>query len=414
MDKELSPKKKTILVGISGGIDSLIAAYVLKRQGYNVIGVGILFAPGEEDESFKGVYLIENIGKVKSLCKKINVPFYAVNAQDLYKVEVTDHIVSSRIGGYHFCPILAATNVIIKVLYSKMSTLNAHKIATGHYARIIYNYSNNSHEIYVSKDKENDQSHFLAFLPREVLKVLEFPLSGMRREEVNKISEALHLEASEKMNSVPLNETPELIPLVEQGSAPALREEGNVINYISESILGEHSGVHFFYLGQEFGSEKVKTRDGVTLDKNFIPVYISNRLRTVVVMDKNLWVPITLIILFQCHYSEKMDISRANSGCLEINGDKEKIFINIYYLNNGNILCELKDKCKKRIFIRDSAVIYDSSGEKVILGGVVYKAGHLNKKGQFSTLPSNTWDDDDGDDGQKSKSTSKGIYSFKF
>ena len=187
-------KNKTILVGISGGIDSFVAAYVLKRQGYNIVGVSILFVPKEEEKNFKGVYLIKELDKIKTVCSKIGIPFHTISAQELYNSQVNEFIIASKLTGQHFSPELVATNLILEILYSKMKEQNAQKIATGHYARIIHDGVNNCYNIYASKDNTNNQGHYLAFMPREVLPHLELPLARMRREEVEKVALALNLE----------------------------------------------------------------------------------------------------------------------------------------------------------------------------------------------------------------------------
>ena len=415
MDKTTSLPKETFLVGISGGTKSLVAAYILKRQGYNVIGIGVLFTPKlTGDKIFQGVAFIDDIQKTKQLCHKLDIPFYAVNAQDIYKANVTEYLISSYLGGYRFSPESAVVSVIAKVLYSKMESLSAQKIATGHYAKIVHNHRNDSHHIYISRDEKDDQSGSFAFLPHKILKVLELPFSNMRREEVDKIASLLELPISNAKKQIPLTASHNLVSFIEQESPASLRKEGYIMDGISEKALGEHKGIHHFYLGQEIDSRDIQWRGHVPQNSGLICVDISPSSKIVTVIAKEAWVPVTHLILCHCYHDGELDISTPFNGYIKINGDNTKLFSTFYCLNNNTFLCELQKKYETPIFPKDIVVVYGGPrGDRILLSGFIFKAGRLDRKGHIRTLPLNRKEQRAAKKDENKKKCSD-VYSFRF
>ena len=139
-------KKQKILVAMTGRIDSTIAAYLLKKQGHDVIGIGIVFgrSPSEQEENkskaeFVGVYQLNDVDSVKKICQQIDIPFYAVDATKKYQARITDQLVGARVGGLLFSPKVHCNKLIFETLIEKMEKLGADAIASGHYSKVIKN-----------------------------------------------------------------------------------------------------------------------------------------------------------------------------------------------------------------------------------------------------------------------------------
>ena len=202
MEKKLDKKK--VVLGFSGSLDSVVCAYLLKKQGYEVIAIGIqLHTQGSEnlpdklDENgkvikysdFQGVFLIEDLDRLKKLADALDITFYASEASPLYKDRVTDFAVAARVGGKTFSPKVRATEIIFDVLMQKADLLGAAHIATGHFAKVVRNKSTETINIFVSNDLDGDQSYLLCTLERRILERMYLPLSDMRMTEVKKIGE---------------------------------------------------------------------------------------------------------------------------------------------------------------------------------------------------------------------------------
>ena len=172
---------KKIIMAINGSMSSIMGAYLLKQQGHEIIGIGILFNTTKEDEAplppLLIRYNIPDISKVKELCDTFAIPFYAVHAEDRYLANVGDLKIASLVSCRIFADEIFATNLIIDILLEKCESLGGNAIATGHFAKISYNKENCHYIIGHSDDEKNDQSHLLAHLKQEHLSKLVLPLS---------------------------------------------------------------------------------------------------------------------------------------------------------------------------------------------------------------------------------------------
>ena len=372
---------KTVIVGISGGIRSLIAAYILKRQKYNVVGVSVLFSDAPD------VHLNHNQNKLQSFFKTIQIPYYQIQEYERYHSHVIDFIISSRISGHLFCAKTALSNLLLDALTSQMTRFQADVIATGHWLRLAKNHQTHSSEIYQDKNTTNDQSHLLAFAPPEQLSRLELPLTGMQPNDIKKIANILNITLSPKKSF--LQHTYEnLTPLMEKKIPPEMRLQGDIIQHSNQYPVGNHKGIHHFSLGAPVSSQEISLNDSSLKIEQMIPVKIIWQRNQVVIMDKNKWIPCTHVVLSHCQYFFRIEHKFPSTDNLTIRiNATDPHPLQIRHLNNHNVLCILKKPCPHPIFPQMSAVIYDA--EKVILGGKIFQAGHLQQgaEPQLQLLP---------------------------
>ncbi|MBU0648486.1 tRNA 2-thiouridine(34) synthase MnmA [Patescibacteria group bacterium] len=246
-------------IALSGGIDSSVAAYLLKQQGHDLIGVFMRFW---HDQSPTCTGCVENkccnkksLQTIKRLCVKLNIPLKIFNFEKEFKKKVVDKFIKYYDQGLTPNPCIWCNEEIkFTLLYKKAKkNLNIDNIATGHYAniQIIDDYT----YIKRGKDKTKDQSYFLYRLPQNIIKKTLFPVGYMTKNEVKKLA-TKHLpefKFNQKKESQDLCFYPEdsYKPFISR-YAKKLTKPGPIVNENNE-IIGEHCGLVNYTIGQRKG-----------------------------------------------------------------------------------------------------------------------------------------------------------------
>ncbi len=239
---ETGKKKEKIAVGISGGVDSSVAAYLLKEQGYDVIGI---FVKTWSPEWLPCTWVDEKRDAMR-VCAALDIPFYFLDAEEAYKNGVAEYMISEYKTGRTPNPDVLCNRVIkFGVLWEYAQTLGATKIATGHYAQT------NGVRLMKGIDASKDQSYFLWMIEQSELSHILFPLGHLPKTEVRTLAEKANLFTSTKKDSqgicflgdVDMREF--LSHYIEQKKGPVIDTEGRVV--------GEHDGVWFYTIGERHG-----------------------------------------------------------------------------------------------------------------------------------------------------------------
>jgi tRNA-uridine 2-sulfurtransferase len=244
--------KPTIAVAVSGGVDSLTAAFLLKRQGYPVFGVH--FITGYESDADGCGSSIDRVSeKFSRLGKQIDIPIELMDCRKEFKQNVVDYFVSTYLSGRTPNPCLRC-NPEIKFgkLMQYVIQQGAERLATGHYARIQADDAGKFH-LLKGADPRKDQSYFLARLTQAQLAKACFPLGGFTKSEIKRIAQAEGLRpvmASESQDICFIkNESYQTFLAAQPGfkssPGPIVDRDGNTI--------GEHRGLHRFTIGQRRG-----------------------------------------------------------------------------------------------------------------------------------------------------------------
>lgn len=261
-------KKKKVLVGMSGGVDSSVTACLLKEQGYDVIGIHMKFWTDptvfDDEESRKfpqnKCCTLEGLTKTRQLAAKIGIPFYVLNFEDAFKNEVVDFFVDGYGKGETPNPCVECNrNVKFGLFLQKMKELGADYVATGHYARkvTVKDGDRERYELWTAKDKTKDQSYFLYVLTQEKLKHILFPLGDYTKTEVRAMARKFGIpEVNEQKESQNLCFFPEGNhgPFLKRYLKSKKFEPGPIVT--TEGLtIGMHKGLPLYTIGQRKGLE---------------------------------------------------------------------------------------------------------------------------------------------------------------
>ena len=231
-----------IVVGLSGGVDSAVSALLLKRQGYDVVGV---FMKNWEEKDENGVCTAESDWRdVQQVCEMIGIPYYSVNFAKEYQDRVFSLFLSEYQKGRTPNPdVLCNREIKFKAFLDFALQLGAEKMATGHFVR-----TDEKGRLLRGADANKDQSYFLYMLHEAQLLKSVFPVGGMTKQEVRRIAAEAGLPVSQKKDSTGVCFIGERdFKAFLQGFLPA--QPGDMVTPEGE-IVGRHDGLMYYTLGQ--------------------------------------------------------------------------------------------------------------------------------------------------------------------
>ncbi len=239
-------KAKTVVVGMSGGVDSSVAALLLKEQGYNVVG---LFMVNWEEEG-GACTAEEDYEDVRRVCNKIGIPYFTVNFSKEYRERVFSYFLEEyELGRTPNPDVLCNREIKFGPFKQHALALGADYIATGHYCGILH--EGNRHYLLKAADANKDQTYFLNQVTQEQFENVLFPLGKMQKGEVRAIAERYGLSTAKKKDSTGI----------------CFIGERNFRNFLKSylpaspgkimtcdgKVLGEHIGLMYYTLGQRKG-----------------------------------------------------------------------------------------------------------------------------------------------------------------
>ena len=240
---------KTVVVGMSGGVDSSVAAAILKEQGYNVIGLFML--NWEENDDNGTCTAVQDYEDVKRVCNKLGIPYYTVNFAKEYLDRVFDYFLKEYKAGRTPNPdVLCNREIKFGPFLEHAKMLGADYIATGHYAKISHN--GGVHKLLKAADTNKDQTYFLNQLSQQQLEMVLFPLGDMEKPEVRKIAEKYGFSTAHKKDSTGICFIGER-RFREFLSKYLPAKKGDIIDIDSGKIVGRHDGAMYYTLGQRKG-----------------------------------------------------------------------------------------------------------------------------------------------------------------
>ena len=240
--------KETVVIGMSGGVDSSVAALLLKEQGYNVIG---LFMKNWEDDDVDGCCTADDdYADVRRVCSKLDIPYYGVNFAKEYMDRVFSYFLEEYKRGRTPNPdVLCNREIKFGPFKEYAMQLGADYIATGHYCGI--RHDGDVHYLLKAKDQNKDQTYFLNQLSQSQLSNVLFPLADITKPEVRRIAEENGLATAEKKDSTGICFIGERkFRQFLMNYIPA--KKGEIKTYDGRT-LGEHYGLMYYTIGQRRG-----------------------------------------------------------------------------------------------------------------------------------------------------------------
>lgn len=361
---------KKVVVGMSGGVDSSVAAHLLKQQGYDVIGVTMQIWQEESQEKTEeegGCCGLSAVEDARRVAQSLDIPYYVMNFRNEFKRSVIDYFVEEYKCGRTPNPCIACNRYVKwEALLNRSLEIGADFIATGHYARVA-KLSNGRYSICTSKTAAKDQTYALYNLTQEQLSRTLMPVGEYTKEEIRSIAEEIGLSVSNKPDSM------EICFVPDNDYAGFIREytketenPGNFVNTAGE-VLGKHKGIVHYTVGQRKGL-------GIALGKPVFVVEIRPETNEVVLGTNDEVMSDTL-------YATQM-----NAMSVPVLEDGMRFLGKIRYSHQG-AMCTVRqdanglyrivfDEPQRAITPGQAVVLYEADG-CVAGGGTIMKAGHI-------------------------------------
>lgn len=360
-----------IAVALSGGVDSGVAAFLLKKQGYNLIGLHLHFWAESKNIDNK-CCSIESLEAARSTCAMLDIPFYVLDYQEQFKKNVVDYFLEEYKNGRTPNPCVVCNKMIkFGKLLEDIKKFGCDLLATGHYVRI------RDKKLYKAKDPIKDQTYFLYTLTQNQLEHTLFPIGDLTKSEVRKIAQK---------NNLPVKKRPESFEICFIAGSdyrdflrrqiPEAIKKGEVID-VDGKVIGEHDGLPLYTIGQRKGFRIFNQLP------NALPLYVigmdveNNRL----IVGRDQASGKKEFFVSDYNFIDGQDLEKLN---------RQPLICQVKIRHQGNYLdcqVEFKSKGKLKVLLKEairgitsgqSAVFYQ--GDRVVGGGVIGSRKQKNKE----------------------------------
>ena len=355
--------RKKVVVGMSGGVDSSVAAYLLKQQGYDVVGVTMQIWQDESHEEIEnkgGCCGLSAVDDARRVAAMLDIPYYVMNFKSEFKRDVIDYFVREYLAGRTPNPCIACNRYVKwESLLTRSIQIGADYIATGHYARIC-ELPNGRYAIRNSVTAKKDQTYALYNLTQEQLKRTLMPIGDYTKEEVRKIAEDIGLMVAGKPDSM------EICFVPDNDYASFIEKETGVTSVpgdfvdVDGNVIGKHRGVIHYTVGQRKGL-------GIALGKPAFVVAIRPEQNQVVIgEDRDVYTE--RLYANNLNFMAVDDIPEPVHVKAKIRYSHEGAYCTVRKIDSDTIEC-IFDQPVRAVTPGQAVVLYD--GEYVLGGGTI-------------------------------------------
>lgn len=274
--------KKRVMIGMSGGVDSSVAAYLLKQQGYEVIGVTMKLWQDDDDELVEvegGCCSLSAVEDARHVADNIGIPFYVLNFSDVFKEKVINPFIDEYLNGRTPNPCIACNKHIkFEDFYNKARQLGCDYVATGHYAKIEQDEETGRFLLKKSITDKKDQTYALYNLTQDQLEHTLLPIGEYEKDKVREIAKEMGMDVHNKPDSqeICFVKDNDYAGYVKKHSKKRI-EDGYFVD-TKGNVLGKHKGIVHYTIGQRKGL-------GIAFGKPMFVADIDPKKNTVVLGD---------------------------------------------------------------------------------------------------------------------------------
>ncbi len=356
--------KKKVMLGMSGGVDSSVAAAILLEKGYDVIGVTMQIWPDQNEDVQKtegGCCSLSAVEDARRVANKLGIPYYVMNFKDIFEKTVIDYFKEEYLQGRTPNPCIACNRFVkFEAMLNKAISMDIDYIATGHYARIEFDNKLNRYLLKKSATAAKDQTYALYNVNQGQLSRILMPIGQYEKDEVRRIAKEIGLSVATKPDSqeICFVQDNDYAKFITENSEQKI-VPGNFVD-TKGNILGQHKGIIYYTVGQRKGL-------GITFGKPMFVVAIDASANTVVLGEAN-EVFRDSLIAYDCNFISIDALSNEMKVQAKIRYAAKEAPATIVPVENNKVHVTF-DEPQRAITPGQSVVFYDN--DIVIGGGII-------------------------------------------
>ncbi|MBI3084998.1 MAG: tRNA 2-thiouridine(34) synthase MnmA [candidate division NC10 bacterium] len=359
-----------IVVAMSGGVDSAVAAALLARQGVPVVGITLRvwpsLRPAAPEARFDSCCSPQAVEDARSVAQALSIPYYVLNYEAEFDREVIQYFTQAYLTGETPNPCVPCNSRLkFGSLYARARGGGATRVATGHYARVEQHPDTGRYRLRRAADARKDQSYFLYSLTQEQLAAALFPVGHLRKEETRRLARELGLAVADKPDSQEICFVPRDYRAYLRERVGAAIQPGTIRD-TAGTVRGRHQGIAFYTVGQRRGLGIASSQPLYVIDLD------PTRNEVIVGEDRDLW-------------TRELEVERVNLIAIERLSEPRRVLAKVRYAQApapaaliplpGDRLRLCFEEPQRAVAPGQAAVFYDVSDPDLVVGGGTIRRG---------------------------------------